>query len=70
MFNQKKEKSLASPSLASLDDVGPKKARSPAEKFAVDMATGGLAAAISKTAVAPIERVKLLLQVSALSSRE
>lgn len=32
-------------------------------KFAIDMATGGVAAAISKTAVAPIERVKLLLQV-------
>lgn len=35
-----------------------------AKKFALDLATGGTAAAISKTAVAPIERVKLLLQVS------
>jgi solute carrier family 25 (adenine nucleotide translocator) protein 4/5/6/31 len=34
-----------------------------AAKFAVDLLTGGVAAAISKTAVAPIERVKLLLQV-------
>lgn len=34
-----------------------------AKKFAIDLATGGTAAAISKTAVAPIERVKLLLQV-------
>jgi solute carrier family 25 (adenine nucleotide translocator) protein 4/5/6/31 len=33
------------------------------KKFALDLATGGVAAAISKTAVAPIERVKLLLQV-------
>lgn len=32
-------------------------------KFFLDLATGGTAAAISKTAVAPIERVKLLLQV-------
>lgn len=34
-----------------------------AKKFAIDLASGGTAAAISKTAVAPIERVKLLLQV-------
>lgn len=33
------------------------------KRFALDLATGGTAAAISKTAVAPIERVKLLLQV-------
>lgn len=33
------------------------------KKFAIDLITGGTAAAISKTAVAPIERVKLLLQV-------
>jgi len=32
-------------------------------KFIIDLASGGTAAAISKTAVAPIERVKLLLQV-------
>jgi len=32
-------------------------------KFSKDLLTGGTAAAISKTAVAPIERVKLLLQV-------
>lgn len=36
-----------------------------AVSFAKDFLTGGVAAAISKTAVAPIERVKLLLQVSA-----
>lgn len=33
-----------------------------AKKFFIDLASGGTAAAISKTAVAPIERVKLLLQ--------
>lgn len=31
-------------------------------KFAIDLMAGGVAAGISKTAVAPIERVKLLLQ--------
>lgn len=35
-------------------------------KFFIDLASGGTAAAISKTAVAPIERVKLLLQVNML----
>jgi solute carrier family 25 (adenine nucleotide translocator) protein 4/5/6/31 len=38
------------------------------KKFALDLATGGTAAAISKTAVAPIERVKLLLQVQDAST--
>jgi solute carrier family 25 (adenine nucleotide translocator) protein 4/5/6/31 len=33
------------------------------KKFLIDWLTGGVSAAISKTAVAPIERVKLLLQV-------
>ncbi|MCP9257654.1 hypothetical protein DINM_000805 [Dirofilaria immitis] len=33
------------------------------QKFLIDLASGGTAAAVSKTAVAPIERVKLLLQV-------
>lgn len=32
--------------------------------FMKDFLAGGIAAAISKTAVAPIERVKLLLQVT------
>lgn len=41
--------------------VAPKKFD--AKKFFIDLATGGTAAAISKTAVAPIERVKILLQV-------
>jgi len=33
------------------------------KKFALDLLTGGTAAAVAKTAVAPIERVKLILQV-------
>ncbi|PIC49079.1 hypothetical protein B9Z55_007805 [Caenorhabditis nigoni] len=37
------------------------------KKFLIDLASGGTAAAISKTAVAPIERVKLLLQVQETS---
>jgi len=42
----------------------PKRApKSKTTKFLIDLASGGTAAAISKTAVAPIERVKLLLQV-------
>jgi solute carrier family 25 (adenine nucleotide translocator) protein 4/5/6/31 len=39
------------------------KKRSNTEKFIIDWLTGGISAAVSKTAVAPIERVKLLLQV-------
>jgi len=37
-------------------------------KFLIDLASGGTAAAVSKTAVAPIERVKLLLQVQDASA--
>nr|KAF6267867.1 solute carrier family 25 member 6 [Myotis myotis] len=37
--------------------------------FAKDFLAGGVAAAISKTAVAPIERVKLLLQVQHASQQ-
>lgn len=33
------------------------------KKFLIDLASGGTAAAVAKTAVAPIERVKILLQV-------
>ncbi len=39
----------------------PPKASSPM-KFAADLAAGGTAGGLSKTVVAPIERVKLLLQ--------
>ncbi|KAL7749750.1 ADP/ATP carrier protein [Sorochytrium milnesiophthora] len=37
--------------------------------FAVDMAAGGTAGGVSKTIVAPIERVKLLLQLQAVSTQ-
>jgi len=37
--------------------------------FLKDFIAGGVAAAISKTAVAPIERVKLLLQVQHISKQ-
>ncbi|KAK2092579.1 hypothetical protein P7K49_029107 [Saguinus oedipus] len=40
-----------------------------AVSFAKDFLAGGVAAAISKTAVAPIERVKLLLQVQHASKQ-
>ncbi|OQR91813.1 ADP/ATP translocase [Achlya hypogyna] len=39
------------------------------KSFLADLAAGGVAGAISKTAVAPIERVKLLLQVQAASTQ-
>lgn len=34
----------------------------PTYKFLADLAAGGVAGGVSKTAVAPIERVKLILQ--------
>lgn len=43
--------------------------RDPLTSFLTDLLAGGLAGAISKTAVAPIERVKLILQTQADSSQ-
>ncbi|XP_055990516.1 ADP/ATP translocase 4 [Sorex fumeus] len=40
-----------------------------ASSFGRDLLAGGVAAAVSKTAVAPVERVKLLLQVQASSKQ-
>lgn len=40
-----------------------------AVSFLKDFAAGGISAAVSKTAVAPIERVKLLLQVQHISKQ-
>jgi len=40
-----------------------KKKPAPKKNFLVDFLTGGISAAVSKTIVAPIERVKMLLQV-------
>jgi len=39
-----------------------KTSRTPQDNFMIDFLAGGISAAVSKTAVAPIERVKLLLQ--------
>ena len=59
---------LLSPSFSShssrkMGEVQRKKGFDPVS-FGKDLLVGGVAAAISKTAVAPIERVKLILQVS------
>ncbi|KAM1965888.1 hypothetical protein ACFX15_046170 [Malus domestica] len=52
--------------LAQVSPLSPIMAQAPAEKgaagFAVDFLMGGVSAAVSKTAAAPIERVKLLIQ--------
>lgn len=47
---------------APAEGTAPPPKTSPAIKFFADLMAGGVAGAISKTAVAPIERVKLLLQ--------
>ena len=44
------------------DAIVPEKAKNASLKFFADLAAGGVAGGISKTVVAPIERVKLLLQ--------
>jgi len=49
--------------------VAPKKKDSSAVAFGKDLLAGGVSAAVSKTVVAPIERVKLLLQVQASSTQ-
>ncbi|KAG6534829.1 hypothetical protein ZIOFF_008733 [Zingiber officinale] len=52
--------------LPAIVSVSPVFAQAPAEKgfksFAIDFLMGGVSAAVSKTAAAPIERVKLLIQ--------
>ncbi|EEB10163.1 ADP,ATP carrier protein, putative [Pediculus humanus corporis] len=44
-------------------------AQTDVQAFLIDFIAGGISAAISKTAVAPIERVKLILQVQAVSKQ-
>lgn len=46
-------------------------AKAPKDQYAFlkDFMAGGISAAVSKTAVAPIERVKLILQVQAASTQ-
>ncbi|KAL9641992.1 hypothetical protein ABK040_004048 [Willaertia magna] len=46
-----------------------KQAVNPYYKFTVDLLSGGVAGGVSKTIVAPIERVKLILQVQAASKQ-
>lgn len=46
-----------------------KKQEKDAMSFAKDFMAGGISAAVSKTAVAPIERVKLILQVQAANKQ-
>lgn len=41
----------------------------PKDSFIKDFLAGGISAAVSKTAVAPIERVKLILQVQHISKQ-
>ena len=57
---------VQSPSLAIVSPVSPITVHAPAEKgasaFLLDFLMGGVSAAVSKTAAAPIERVKLLIQ--------
>ncbi len=43
--------------------------RDPVTSFFLDLAAGGLAGGISKTVVAPIERVKLILQTQDASTQ-
>ncbi|KAJ6793227.1 ADP,ATP carrier protein 1, mitochondrial-like [Iris pallida] len=51
------------PGLSIVSNVSPVYAQAPAEKnFMIDFLMGGVSAAVSKTAAAPIERVKLLIQ--------
>ena len=49
-------------SAAKEDAIIPAKASNASMKFFADLAAGGVAGGLSKTIVAPIERVKLLLQ--------
>lgn len=49
--------------------MGDQKKKNDPYKFAKDFLAGGISAAVSKTAVAPIERVKLLLQVQHSSTQ-
>ncbi|KAM0683562.1 ADP/ATP carrier protein [Mitosporidium daphniae] len=43
--------------------------RSPVESFLIDLAAGGVAGGVAKTATAPIERVKILLQLQDSSTQ-
>lgn len=55
--------------MASNPPVQQQQQRSPVTSFFLDLAAGGLAGGISKTVVAPIERVKLILQTQDASTQ-
>lgn len=43
--------------------------KNPTKEFVTDLMAGGIAGAVAKTAVAPIERVKIILQTQDLNPR-
>ena len=43
--------------------------KNPSNEFVTDLMAGGIAGAVAKTAVAPIERVKIILQTQDLNPR-
>uniref|UniRef100_A0A0N4ZKS1 ADP/ATP translocase n=1 Tax=Parastrongyloides trichosuri TaxID=131310 RepID=A0A0N4ZKS1_PARTI len=67
MSSEKVEKKVEKPEKKDGGKKSKKEKEFDVKKFLMDLASGGTAAAISKTAVAPIERVKLLLQVQDVS---
>jgi solute carrier family 25 (mitochondrial adenine nucleotide translocator), member 4/5/6/31 len=54
---------------APVASVGTTQKRDPLTSFMIDLAAGGVSGGISKTVVAPIERVKLILQTQDASSQ-
>ncbi|KAF4320672.1 hypothetical protein BBO99_00001279 [Phytophthora kernoviae] len=61
--------SLKMSALTAYKPIATSEKKSAATAFVMDLLAGGVAGGISKTVVAPIERVKLLLQVQAASSQ-
>lgn len=53
----------------SKDKKGKKEDAAEAKSFLKDFLAGGISAAVSKTAMAPIERVKLILQVQHINKQ-
>lgn len=61
--------SASSPAAAAASTKQQTKGRDPVTSFMIDLMAGGLAGGISKTVVAPIERVKLILQTQDASTQ-
>lgn len=59
----------AIPAESSFPIADKKEKKDPVMSFFKDLAAGGISAGISKTVVAPIERVKLILQLQAVSTQ-